>query len=216
MSVLNPGTTFQNGEQLTADLLNNLVSQATFTDASIDNQSTEISGASIIVKDEGIIQSKIAPGAVVFTKLAPAMVINSNTMSGASSTTLATSGSIKAYVDAEVAKYSTGVTAYKSSFVACPLANSSAVFAHSLGAVPDIVNVQLKCIFASSGFAVGDIVILANTLTPGGSIGQCIEIDATNVTFHVGPGGLYVISPAGTAFYVAETNFEVKVTAAIL
>ena len=103
MSVLNPGTTFQNGEQLTADLLNDLVSQATFTDASIDNQSTEISGASIIVKDEGIIQSKIATGAVVFTKLAPAMVINSNTMSGASSTTLATSGSIKQYVDTSIA-----------------------------------------------------------------------------------------------------------------
>ena len=103
MSVLNPGTTFSNGEQLTAAILNDLVSQATFTSASIDNQSTEISGASIIVKDEGIIQSKIAPGAVVFTKLAPAMVINSNTMSGASSTTLATSSSIKAYVDANIA-----------------------------------------------------------------------------------------------------------------
>ena len=103
MSVLNPGTTFSNGEQLTADLLNNLVSQATFTDASIDNQSTEISGASIIVKDEGIIGSKIATGAVVFTKLAPAMVNNSNTMSDASSTTLATSGSIKQYVDTSIA-----------------------------------------------------------------------------------------------------------------
>jgi len=103
MSVLNPGTTFSNGEQLTADLLNDLVSQATFTDASIDNQSTEISGASIIVKDEGIIGSKIATGAVVFTKLAPAMVNNSNTMSDASSTTLATSGSIKQYVDTSIA-----------------------------------------------------------------------------------------------------------------
>jgi len=99
MSVLNPGTTFLNGEQLTADLLNNLVSQATFTSASIDNQSTEISGASIIVKDEGIIQSKIAPGAVVFTKLAPALVIDDDTMATATATTLATSESIKAYVD---------------------------------------------------------------------------------------------------------------------
>ena len=102
MSVLNPGTTFSNGEQLTAAILNDLVSQATFTSASIDNQSTEISGASIVVRDEGIIESKIAPGAVVFTKLAPALVINSNTMSGASSNTLATSGSIKAYVDANI------------------------------------------------------------------------------------------------------------------
>jgi len=99
MSVLNPGTTFLNGEQLTADLLNNLVSQATFTSASIDNQSTEISGASIIVKDEGIIQSKIAPGAVIFTKLAPALVIDDDTMATATATTLATSESIKAYVD---------------------------------------------------------------------------------------------------------------------
>ena len=102
MSVLNPGTTFLNGEQLTADLLNNLVSQATFTSASIDNQSTEISGASIIVKDEGIIQSKIAPGAVVFTKLAPALVIDDDTMATATATTLATSESIKAYVDSTV------------------------------------------------------------------------------------------------------------------
>lgn len=130
MSVLNPGTTFANGEQLTAVDLNLLVQGATFTQSSIDNQSTQISGTAIIVADGGIITSKLAANAVTTSKILDANVttdkiaddnvttdkiadanvtfakltdvIDDDTMDAATDTTLATSESIKAYVDSSV------------------------------------------------------------------------------------------------------------------
>jgi hypothetical protein len=98
MPVLNPGTTFANGEQLTASDLNLLVQGATFTQSSVDNQSTQLVGTAIVVADGGIIAAKLAAGAVTFAKLAD--VIDDDTMGTATDTTLATSKSIKAYVDA--------------------------------------------------------------------------------------------------------------------
>ena len=135
-------------------------------------------------------------------------------LSTASAITLATDESIKAYVDTEVAGV---VTTYKSSFVACPARSANTVFAHSLGAVPDIVNVQLKCISASQGFATGEIVMLANSFAYN-SYGNGVEIDATNVTFHNGPNGLILIAPDGTYKTLDgnQANFEIKVIAVIL
>jgi hypothetical protein len=117
----------------------------------------------------------------------------------------------KEYVDAGVA------TTYKSSFVACPARSANTVFAHSLGAVPDIVNVQLKCISASEGFATGQIVMLSNSYAYN-SYGNGVEIDATNVTFHNGPNGLILIAPDGTYRTLDgnQANFEIKVIAVIL
>jgi hypothetical protein len=109
------------------------------------------------------------------------------------------------------------VTTYKSSFVACPARSANTVFAHSLGAVPDIVNVQLKCISASEGFALGEIVMLSNSFAYN-SYGNGVEIDATNVTFHNGPNGLILIAPDGTYRTLDgnQANFEIKVIAVIL
>ncbi len=88
MPILTKGTTFSNGEQLTADKLNDLLDQATFNQGATDSSSTTInSSGQLIVKD----------GGVTFAKLGD--VIDSDTMTGASATKLATSESIKAYVD---------------------------------------------------------------------------------------------------------------------
>ncbi len=88
MPILTKGTTFSNGEQLTADKLNDLLDEATFNQEATDSSSTTInSSGQLIVKD----------GGVTFAKLGD--VIDSDTMTGASATKLATSESIKAYVD---------------------------------------------------------------------------------------------------------------------
>jgi hypothetical protein len=169
------------------------------------------------ILDANVTTAKIADaGNVSGGAAAPAEVtiLDEDTLVTDSATALATQQSIKAYVDTEVAG---AVTTYKSSFVACPASSANTVFAHSLGAVPDIVNVQLKCISASNGFATGEIVMLSNSFAYA-SYGSGVEIDATNVTFHSGPNGLILIAPDGTYKTIAGNyaNFEIKVIAAIL
>ena len=98
MPIINKGTSFSNGEQLTADKINNLLDLATFNQSATDSASTTVNSASqIVVADSGITTAKLATGAVTFAKLTD--VIDDDTMTGATDTTLATSESIKSYVD---------------------------------------------------------------------------------------------------------------------
>ena len=129
MSVITPGTTFANGEQLTASDLNLLVQGASFSQNAVDNNSTILVGSAITVADGGITSAKLDSNAVTTSKIlngevtkakienvsAPlkvlgrmsagagaveeVAVISDDELVGASATTLATSESIKAYVD---------------------------------------------------------------------------------------------------------------------
>ena len=153
MSVITPGTTFANGEQLTASDLNLLVQGASFSQNAVDNNSTILVGSAITVADGGITSAKLDADAVTTSKIldgevtkakienvsAPlkvlgrmsagagaveeVAVISDDELVGASATTLATSTSIKAYVDAQdltgyALKYSgsTGTKSVTSSF----------------------------------------------------------------------------------------------------
>lgn len=99
MSIINKGTAFSNGEQLTADKLNDLVDLATFDQSATDSASTTVNtSGQIVVADSGVSTAKIADDAVTFAKLTD--VIDDDTMATATNATLATSESIKAYVDA--------------------------------------------------------------------------------------------------------------------
>jgi hypothetical protein len=61
MAIINKGKSFADGEQLTADKLNQVIDNATFTTSAVDNVSTRLSGGAIIVRDGGITTAKIAP-----------------------------------------------------------------------------------------------------------------------------------------------------------
>ena len=111
MPIINKGTAFSNGEQLTADKINNLLDLATFDQSATDSASTTVNSASqIVVKDSGVSTSKIADANVTFAKLAD--VIDDDTMATATATTLATSESIKAYVDSNGITQTTGTAPY--------------------------------------------------------------------------------------------------------
>ena len=108
MAIINKGTAFSNGEQLSASKLNDLVDGATFGTESVDNSSTIVNAnGAIAVRDSGVSTAKIAANAVTTTKILDANVtfakltdvIDDDTMATATDTTLATSESIKAYVD---------------------------------------------------------------------------------------------------------------------
>ena len=108
MSVINKGTSFSNGEQLTADKINDLVDLATFNQNATDSNTTTISTAGqLVVNSGGISSAQLAADAVETAKIKDANVtfakltdvIDDDTMATATDTTLATSESIKAYVD---------------------------------------------------------------------------------------------------------------------
>ena len=121
MPIINKGTAFSNGEQLTADKINNLLDLATFNQSATDSASTTVNSASqIVVADSGVTTAKLATDAVETAKIAANAVtttkildanvtfakltdvIDDDTMATATATTLATSESIKAYVDSTV------------------------------------------------------------------------------------------------------------------
>ena len=119
MPIINKGTSFSNGEQLTADKINNLLDLATFNELATDSASTTVNSASqIVVADSGISTSKIADANVTKAKIedvadykvlgnvsgasaAPAEVsiLDEDDMTSDSATALATQQSIKAYMD---------------------------------------------------------------------------------------------------------------------
>jgi len=114
MAILNKGTSFSNGEQLTADKINDLVDLATFNQNATDSNTTGVNSAGqIVVNQGGINTAQLATGAVETAKIKDANVtfakltdvIDDDTMATATDTTLATSESIKAYVTAMRPKF---------------------------------------------------------------------------------------------------------------
>jgi len=110
MAIINKGTAFSNGEQLSASKLNDLVDGATFGTDSVDNSTTLVNAnGAITVRDSGITAAKLATGAVTTAKILDANVtfakltdvIDDDTMDTADAATLATSESIKAYTDSK-------------------------------------------------------------------------------------------------------------------
>lgn len=133
MSVITSGKTFANGEQLTADKLNQVITAATFnaTEA-VDNSTTQIDGSgAIVVRDGGISTAKLVDSNVTKAKIedvadmkvlgntsgsasAPqeVSILDEDDMSSDSATSLATQQSIKAYVDDNGITQSTGSAPY--------------------------------------------------------------------------------------------------------
>jgi hypothetical protein len=129
MSVITTGKTFANGEQLSADKLNLMLDNATFSNDAVDLTSTFVdSNGAIVVKDGGVTTSKLADTSVTTAKISDSnvtkakiedvddmkvlgntsgsatspqevSVLDEDDMVSDSATALATQQSIKAYVD---------------------------------------------------------------------------------------------------------------------
>ncbi len=125
MSVITSGKTFANGEQLSADKLNQVITEATFNvSGAVDGSTMTLIGGAMAVADGGIATAKIADSAVTKAKIEnvanmkalgntsgsaaspqEVAILDEDTMSSDSATSLATQQSIKAYVTAMRPKF---------------------------------------------------------------------------------------------------------------
>jgi len=117
MAIITSGKTFANGEQLSADKLNQVITGATFTQGAIDSGSMQIVGDAISVRDGGITKAKIENVANMkvlgntsgsATSPQEVAILDEDNMSSDSATSLATQQSIKAYVDGTVSTSENG------------------------------------------------------------------------------------------------------------
>jgi hypothetical protein len=119
--IINRGQDFADGDQVTAEKLQDIADDAVFNTNAIDDATVGLDGSGkLFVKDDGIVTSKILDSNVTLPKIAniadykflgnvsgaaaaPAELTINDTddMSDASATTIATSESIKAYVDSQ-------------------------------------------------------------------------------------------------------------------
>lgn len=119
MAVITSGKIFANGEQLSADKLNQVITAATFNASdAVDGSTMTLVGGAMAVRDTGITTAKIADSNVTKAKIenvanmkvlgntsgsaaAPqeVAILDEDNMSTDSDTSLATQQSIKAYVD---------------------------------------------------------------------------------------------------------------------
>lgn len=109
MAVITSGKTFANGEQLSADKLNQVITAATFNQAdAVDGSTMTLIGGAMAVRDGGITKAKIENvanmkvlGNTSGSAASPqeVAILDEDTMSSDSDTSLATQQSIKAYVN---------------------------------------------------------------------------------------------------------------------
>ena len=117
MAIITSGKTFANGEQLSADKLNQVITAATFNASdAVDGSTMTLIGGAMAVADGGIATAKIADSAVTKAKIEnvanmkalgntsgsaaspqEVAILDENDMSSDSDTSLATQQSIKAF-----------------------------------------------------------------------------------------------------------------------
>ena len=125
MAIITSGKTFANGEQLSADKLNQVITAATFNASdAVDGSTMTLIGGAMAVADGGIATAKIADSAVTKAKIEnvanmkalgntsgsasepqEVAILDEDDMTSDSATSLATQQSIKAYVTAMRPKF---------------------------------------------------------------------------------------------------------------
>ena len=111
MSVINTGKIFANGEQLTADKLNQVIDQATFNaNEAVDGSTITLIGGAMAVNDDGITEAKIenvadmkvlgnTSGAAAAPQEVEVIDESSGIGSNDNDTSIPTSAAVKSYVD---------------------------------------------------------------------------------------------------------------------
>ena len=93
--------------------------------------------------------------------------------------------------------------------------------AHSLGAVPRVVKVFLRCLTAEHGYSIGDIITPTgdNSTSASDQYGFGSYVDATNVYVRIGSQATaaikFRIKSTGSAALLVNTNWDLYVEASL-
>jgi hypothetical protein len=211
MAIITSGKTFANGEQLSADKLNQVITAATFASGAIDPSVMQIVGNAITIADGGVATAKIADGNVTKAKIenvanmkalgntsgsaaAPQEVdiLDQNDMSSDSDTSLATQQSIKAYVDGHGITQSTGTAPY---YGVRAWANYNGI-SDTLNASGNIASVVRN--------STGNYTFTFTTAMPDANYSLTISMSQENTaTSH---GVSYIVIQSTTAFEISVYN----------
>ncbi len=82
------------------------------------------------------------------------------------------------------------------------IAGGLLTLAHSLGAIPKLVQIWMICKVADAGFAIGDTVVISPDYNSdnGGNEGHVTYVDATNVYVRTGNGSILFLNKTGTTW----------------
>jgi hypothetical protein len=142
MPIINKGTSFSNGEQLTADKINNLLDLAEFNQSATDSASTTVNSASqIIVRDSGVTLSKLADDVLAYIGNLPGIKAHctwDGTLTGTNAPTSGSGVTSVTRISEGVWDVNLSVTAPSSAFTTLASSNpvSNGTFNYSTGAFP--------------------------------------------------------------------------------
>lgn len=219
MAVITSGKTFANGEQLSADKLNQVITAATFASGAIDPSVMQIVGDAITIAEGGVATAKIADGNVTKAKIenvanmktlgntsgsaaAPqeVSILDEDDMSTDSATSLATQQSIKAYVDSSANITATSNDNYVSNDItasgSADLGGLILKFGRFALASDDAVTLTFPTAFPTACFYV-----------------HCIETRGTGLT--AGKGISVPITAIGTSSFTVNRYNEMDGTAGL-
>jgi len=129
----------------TADIADDAITPALIADDAI---------TSALIADDAVTTPAILDANVTFAKLTD--VIDDDTMATASATKLATSESIKAYVD----NVSVFTKSFESAEQDIPAANAAVLtISHSLGEIPKLMEMVYRCKTNDNGWIAGDEIV---------------------------------------------------------
>lgn len=112
-----------------------------------------------------------------------------------------------------------GYSSATSSELAIPSAGATATFAHGLGALPNDVQVFLRCTTADSPFAVGENIPVTTHISIDGTseFGMMAQVDTTNVKVIRGANAANIYNSSnGNAFAITDANWRLVIVARIL
>lgn len=132
--------------------------------------------------------------------------------------TTASTGDVEDLTAAQVLSL-LGYSSATSSELAIPSAGATATFAHGLGALPNDVQVFLRCTTADSPFAVGENIPVTTHISIDGTseFGMMAQVDATNVKVIRGANAANIYNSSnGNAFAITDANWRLVIVARIL
>jgi len=142
-------------------------------------------------------------------------ILDEDDMASDSDTELATQQSIKAYVDSQAGgipsskRFVSGATVF-------PTTNTTTSWTHSLGQIPDIIHLILRCTTIEGGYSVGDEVQFTTVSTAGGRATLHADSSSIYLAYYINAASPFYLdtkNATNSAFYADPAKWRIIIRA---